>query len=96
MLGCEGGTGQRYCLTLVTGLVECLCFAGVVFGYASLVFVLKEDEYFQDLCVNVTGANSTLVNTGESETVPPSEMVPTFAAVDWEDSSIGWEKIRTE
>ncbi|XP_062334090.1 solute carrier family 43 member 3a [Osmerus eperlanus] len=63
MLGCEGRTGQRYRLTLVTGLVECLCFAGVVFGYASLVFVLKEDGYFQDLCVNVTGANSTLVNT---------------------------------
>ncbi|KAL6479945.1 hypothetical protein MHYP_G00109780 [Metynnis hypsauchen] len=55
MLGCEGG-GLRVCywLTLVTGLVECLCFAGVVFGWASLVFVLKSDGYFSYMCVNKT------------------------------------------
>ncbi|XP_023867335.2 equilibrative nucleobase transporter 1 isoform X2 [Salvelinus sp. IW2-2015] len=62
MLGCEGGgVGLRYRLTLATGLVECLCFAGVVFGWASLVFVLKTDGYFTDLCVNLTtGPNSTV------------------------------------
>ncbi|KAM9324862.1 equilibrative nucleobase transporter 1 [Gastrophryne carolinensis] len=37
-------------LTLTTGLVECICFAGVTFGWASLVFVLKKEKYFQDLC----------------------------------------------
>lgn len=61
MLGCGSGAGLRYRLTLATGLLECLCFAGVVFGYASLVFVLKADGYFQDLCVNVTGPNDTVV-----------------------------------
>ncbi|KAI4881232.1 hypothetical protein NFI96_033479 [Prochilodus magdalenae] len=63
MLGCDGesGTRVRYKLTLVTGLLECLGFAGVVFGWASLVFVLKTDGYFSDLCVNVTEANGTAV-----------------------------------
>lgn len=61
MLGCGGESGARvrYKLTLVSGLLECLCFAGVVFGWASLVFVLKTDGYFSDLCVNVTEANGT-------------------------------------
>uniref|UniRef100_A0A671KFC3 Solute carrier family 43 member 3-like n=1 Tax=Sinocyclocheilus anshuiensis TaxID=1608454 RepID=A0A671KFC3_9TELE len=58
MLGCKGssGMGVRYKLTLATGLLECLCFAGVVFGWASLVFVLKTDGYFSDLCINATDA----------------------------------------
>ena len=67
MLGCDGESGMRvrYKLTLVTGLLECLCFAGVVFGWASLVFVLKTDGYFSDLCVTVTEGNRTAV-TGEN------------------------------
>ncbi|XP_064144112.1 equilibrative nucleobase transporter 1 isoform X2 [Loxodonta africana] len=36
--------------TLLTGLLECLGFAGVVFGWASLVFVFKTEHYFEDLC----------------------------------------------
>ncbi|KAM6971796.1 solute carrier family 43 member 3a [Aplochiton taeniatus] len=65
MLECMGGTARlKYKLTLATGFVECLCFAGVVFGYASLVFVLKADGYFGHLCVNVTNAaNSTAATT---------------------------------
>uniref|UniRef100_A0A671KCH1 Solute carrier family 43 member 3-like n=1 Tax=Sinocyclocheilus anshuiensis TaxID=1608454 RepID=A0A671KCH1_9TELE len=62
MLGCKGssGMGVRYKLTLATGLLECLCFAGVVFGWASLVFVLKTDGYFSDLCINATDASGEL------------------------------------
>ncbi|XP_027010469.1 solute carrier family 43 member 3b [Tachysurus fulvidraco] len=48
------GTKVCYWLTLVSGLVECLCFAGILFGWASLVFVLKSDGYFSYLCVNST------------------------------------------
>ncbi|XP_044154312.1 solute carrier family 43 member 3 isoform X2 [Bufo gargarizans] len=40
----------QYVLTLITGLIECICFAGVTFGWASLVFVLKKENYFNDLC----------------------------------------------
>ncbi|XP_051993829.1 solute carrier family 43 member 3a [Xyrauchen texanus] len=62
MLGCEGASGMavRYKVTLATGLLECLCFAGVVFGWASLVFVLKTDGYFSDLCINGTDASGEL------------------------------------
>ncbi|KAL4641700.1 solute carrier family 43 member 3 [Arapaima gigas] len=59
MSGCQGGAGVRGWLTLASGLVECLCFAGAVFGWASLVFVLKTEGYFSDLCVNSTVANNT-------------------------------------
>ncbi|XP_063076021.1 solute carrier family 43 member 3a [Engraulis encrasicolus] len=62
MLGCASGTRLKYRLTLVSGLLECLCFAGVVFGWASLVFVLKADGYFEDLCSNVTESNNTLLD----------------------------------
>ncbi|MEQ2162936.1 hypothetical protein GOODEAATRI_025079 [Goodea atripinnis] len=59
MPGLENNLSVRRCLTFATGLVECLCFAGAVFGWASLVFVLKEDRYFSSLCVNATGLNNT-------------------------------------
>ncbi|XP_066893349.1 equilibrative nucleobase transporter 1 isoform X3 [Kogia breviceps] len=36
--------------TLLTGLLECLSFAGVLFGWASLVFVFKTEHYFEELC----------------------------------------------
>ncbi|XP_061100871.1 equilibrative nucleobase transporter 1-like isoform X2 [Conger conger] len=60
MPGRQGGGGGRRWLTLVSGLVECLCFAGLVFGWASLVFVLKEDGYFNDGHLNTTGANNSV------------------------------------
>ncbi|XP_062972998.1 equilibrative nucleobase transporter 1 [Elgaria multicarinata webbii] len=47
--------------TLISGLVECMCFAGVIFGWASLVFVLKDLNYFKDLCV--PAANQTANQT---------------------------------
>ncbi|XP_053417546.1 equilibrative nucleobase transporter 1 isoform X1 [Nycticebus coucang] len=39
-----------YVATLLTGLLECLGFAGVIFGWASLVFVFKTENYFEELC----------------------------------------------
>ncbi|XP_037546002.1 solute carrier family 43 member 3a [Nematolebias whitei] len=61
MKSCEDGTKLRHWLTLASGMLECLCFAGVVFGYASLVFVLKDDGYFSELCVS----NVSLTQAGE-------------------------------
>ncbi|XP_022616113.1 solute carrier family 43 member 3 isoform X1 [Seriola dumerili] len=61
MPGCENTLGVRRLLTFATGLVECLCFAGVVFGWASLVFVLKTEGFFSSLCVNTTEVNATHV-----------------------------------
>ncbi|XP_029297467.1 solute carrier family 43 member 3-like [Cottoperca gobio] len=51
----------KHCLTFASGLLECLCFAGTLFGWASLVFVLKTEGYFSSLCVNTTGVNATQV-----------------------------------
>ncbi|XP_061075101.1 equilibrative nucleobase transporter 1-like isoform X2 [Conger conger] len=53
------GVSLRFWLTLATGLVECLCFTGVVYGWPSLVFILKASGYFRDQCVNATGPNDT-------------------------------------
>ncbi|XP_006875846.1 PREDICTED: solute carrier family 43 member 3 [Chrysochloris asiatica] len=51
--------------TLLTGLLECLGFAGVLFGWASLVFVFKKEHYFEDLCKQedeLVSANNTSMN----------------------------------
>ncbi|KAK7919003.1 hypothetical protein WMY93_010287 [Mugilogobius chulae] len=59
MLCLRSCSNIRRWLTFATGLVECLCFAGAVFGWASLVFVLKSEGYFGSLCVNSTTINGT-------------------------------------
>uniref|UniRef100_A0A3Q1KDZ7 Solute carrier family 43 member 3a n=1 Tax=Anabas testudineus TaxID=64144 RepID=A0A3Q1KDZ7_ANATE len=62
------GNKLLYGLTLASGMLECLCFAGAVFGYASLVFVLKVDGYFSQGCVSIPGTNNTLENcSGQDE-----------------------------
>ncbi|XP_045897825.1 solute carrier family 43 member 3-like, partial [Micropterus dolomieu] len=62
------GNSLRRWLTFATGLVECLCFAGAVFGWASLVFVLKTEGYFSSLCINDTGVNATVLDcSGQDE-----------------------------
>ncbi|XP_074132982.1 equilibrative nucleobase transporter 1 [Sminthopsis crassicaudata] len=51
----------RRLATFLTGLLECVAFSGLIFGWTSLVFVLKSDHYFEDLCeqpLNLT-SNST-------------------------------------
>ncbi|XP_062851399.1 solute carrier family 43 member 3a [Trichomycterus rosablanca] len=69
MSGRDGGSGKRvrFKLTLVTGLLECLCFSGVVFGFASLVFVLKADGYFEELGVDVTDTNGTVIQDSSAQ-----------------------------
>ncbi|XP_054453605.1 equilibrative nucleobase transporter 1-like [Anoplopoma fimbria] len=61
MPGLGNSLSVRRLLTFATGLVECLCFAGAVFGWASLVFILKTDGYFSSQCVNTTYFNATQV-----------------------------------
>ncbi|XP_072295825.1 equilibrative nucleobase transporter 1-like [Eucyclogobius newberryi] len=52
-------SGVRKWLTFTTGLLECLCFAGAVFGWASLVIVLKTEGYFTSFCVNTTAVRAS-------------------------------------
>ncbi|KAK2815652.1 hypothetical protein Q5P01_026119 [Channa striata] len=74
------GTKLRYRLTLASGMVECLCFAGAVFGFASLVFVLKEDGYFSEGCVSVPGTNTTQNSTDCSSQDERFSLVFTIAS----------------
>uniref|UniRef100_A0A3Q4I086 Solute carrier family 43 member 3a n=1 Tax=Neolamprologus brichardi TaxID=32507 RepID=A0A3Q4I086_NEOBR len=67
MQGTVAGYSLRYWLTLITGLLECLLFAGLVFGYASLVFVLKEEEYFGWLCVDTNSTTDSKDCSGQDE-----------------------------
>ncbi|KAM4583595.1 equilibrative nucleobase transporter 1-like [Odontesthes bonariensis] len=80
MQGCEVGPRVRHWLTLFSGMFECLGFAGVVFGYASLVFVLKEDGYFVELCTSDPGSNSTLQGTDCSSQDERFSLVFTIAS----------------
>ena len=47
----------------VFGIVEMVLFTGVIFGWANMVLILKEEEYFKDLCAG----NSTLSSSEDSE-----------------------------
>lgn len=49
----------------VFGIVEMTLFTGVVFGWANLVLILKEEEYFKDLCAGRNDNKSTVVQREE-------------------------------
>ena len=56
---------------VVCAFLEVLLFGGLLFGWASLVFVLKEDGVFSHLCPQVTTLTTTGAPWNESSTVQP-------------------------
>ncbi|KAM9770497.1 equilibrative nucleobase transporter 1-like isoform 2-T3 [Menidia menidia] len=80
MRGCGAGARPRHWLTLLSGMLECLGFAGVVFGFASLVFVLKEEGYFGELCGSPSNSSSGLPLTACSSQDEQFSMVFTIAS----------------
>ncbi|XP_069759081.1 equilibrative nucleobase transporter 1-like isoform X2 [Narcine bancroftii] len=61
-----GERSLRY-LLLFSGLLECLGFVGVIYGWPSLVFILKDKAFFADLCLAMhnssnSGARNDTVN----------------------------------
>uniref|UniRef100_A0A8C8SCT6 Solute carrier family 43 member 3 n=1 Tax=Pelusios castaneus TaxID=367368 RepID=A0A8C8SCT6_9SAUR len=46
----QGAGLAKQLATFLSGLLECMCFAGIIFGWASLVYVLKDMGYFEELC----------------------------------------------
>ncbi|XP_053133170.1 equilibrative nucleobase transporter 1 isoform X2 [Hemicordylus capensis] len=65
----QGSGLAKRLATLLSGLVECMCFAGVIFGWTSLVYVLKGLHYFEDVCspaVNQT-ANVTVCSAQDEK-----------------------------
>lgn len=57
--------------TLLTGLLECLGFAGVLFGWASLVFVFKTEHYFKELCELHAGPTGNVTELDDFSTPVP-------------------------
>ncbi|XP_021258619.1 solute carrier family 43 member 3 isoform X2 [Numida meleagris] len=56
-----GGAGRAKKLgTLLSGLLECGAFCGIIFGWASLVYVLKNLNYFKEWCESSANPNGTL------------------------------------
>uniref|UniRef100_A0A3Q2YUC7 Solute carrier family 43 member 3b n=1 Tax=Hippocampus comes TaxID=109280 RepID=A0A3Q2YUC7_HIPCM len=51
----------RQVFTFITGMLECLFFAGIIFGWASLVFLLKSRGFFGSFCVNTTNSDGARV-----------------------------------
>ncbi|XP_077434803.1 equilibrative nucleobase transporter 1-like [Vanacampus margaritifer] len=66
---CQKSCGVQRGLTLFTGGVECLGFAGIIFGWASLAFTLKQQGFFSSYCVNATGVDGLQVSdcSGQDE-----------------------------
>uniref|UniRef100_A0A3Q2Z902 Solute carrier family 43 member 3b n=1 Tax=Hippocampus comes TaxID=109280 RepID=A0A3Q2Z902_HIPCM len=46
-------------LCFITGMVECLFFAGIIFGWPSLEFLLKSQGFFGSFCVNATNSDGS-------------------------------------
>ncbi|XP_072132686.1 equilibrative nucleobase transporter 1-like [Mobula birostris] len=59
--------------TCVTGVIECLGFAGTIVGWPSLVIVLKKEEYFTDLCPPQNTSNLSGLRNGTVSCVPQDE-----------------------
>ncbi|XP_057706483.1 equilibrative nucleobase transporter 1-like isoform X5 [Corythoichthys intestinalis] len=58
---CLKNFNVRKCLTFITGMVECLFFAGIVLGWASLGFLFKAQGFFGSFCVNTTNTDGLQV-----------------------------------
>ena len=80
--------GWKRWILLVWAFIEIVLFSGIVFGWGSLVFVLKDEGIYADLCLNGavkdnnTGSNSlyddsTSASTSATEvnTQEPSDNV---------------------
>ena len=47
------------CLYVIWAYLECLLFGGLLYGWGSLVFILKEDGVFSELCKGHTEPGTT-------------------------------------
>ncbi|CAB4014752.1 Hypothetical predicted protein, partial [Paramuricea clavata] len=60
MAALEWVWNHRYLILLWVEL-EILFFSAIIFGWAALVVVLKQDNIFYDLCKPTSNGNSTLL-----------------------------------
>lgn len=81
-------------LCTVWAFAEVVCFAGVIFGWASLVFVFKEEGFYSNLChdnnekISIVLKNDHMLNTSHNDVIyyKDGDMLETEnMAVDSED-----------
>ena len=53
-----GGTKTIAKVSLFTAIIEQYLFSGLILGWASLVYIMKEEKFFADLCDETTGRKS--------------------------------------
>ena len=71
---------QRW-LTIVTSFLETLLFAGLVFGWPSLQFVLEREGYFNNLCrnnLNIDDANISSINASTTNSLSCQDAQASF------------------
>ena len=59
------GFQPRYYVTFALAVFEMLFFGGLIYGWASLVYVFKEEGYFGNLCQ----VNETVLNQDQNATM---------------------------
>lgn len=66
----NGDIGWKKYLVAGWAFTECLLFAGLLYGWGSLVFVLKDERIYADLCpetkTNLSSSNLSLIYDQES------------------------------
>ena len=54
-------------------LMECILFSGILYGWGSLVFVLKDEGLYTDLC-HVSKSETSRLNLSNSSSLPSSTL----------------------
>ncbi|XP_060079462.1 equilibrative nucleobase transporter 1-like [Ylistrum balloti] len=73
---------------LFTSLLEIFFFGGMQFGWVALVFILKLEGVFKNLCISESPSNTTLV-TSEDSCVPQDEQFNLIFSIGIAVSTIG-------
>lgn len=63
---------QRY-LILVWSVLEIFLFSALVYGWAALVVVLKQENFFHDLCEVKREGNSTIIENEVEDCIKQDE-----------------------
>ena len=62
--------GKKHIAALVLCFIECITVIAPIFGWTSIVFVLKEDGIFSQLCDDTGSSNDLNISTTFSVTTP--------------------------
>mgnify|MGYP006944960963 CR=1 FL=1 len=67
----RGKTMRR--VSLFTAVIEQYLFSGLILGWASLVYIMKEEHFYSDLCQNDISSRIKVLNGTCSNTCPEQD-----------------------